>query len=1089
MKPLSTCVVFFSCYTGILPSLLGADTPYLGNIAFVGDSITERADYRKSVWKSFLDNGYLDKTNGTNTADVSGSKDFQMVGSRNSGRVNSLYQGQNFIGMHEGHASWYSGALIGDFKAGDQIPDYSGSRGGGYIKNWVSATPGSGALDTALPDGWKGTAWDDGTGHFKNKDIPALSTYTPDTIVIMVGINDHFNNPVNNTTPEQTVANIKAMVEMYREANPNANFYISTVLPVDTAKQTGRYPAEKKLINDMLMAVGDAWNSGSSQVKVFDGSVGFDPVTMTSDGVHPEAQGSMIFANNLAEALGTGQRTAGKERVAVVDASKFMKQNMSSLPASSSGGSALAVQGSHVAARQLTATGASSASDLFVFTAPLGSSDLTRLSWQWTGNTIAERTLEVSLQLSSGVFGNQMTIGFGNTSTSSGLQLDIRENGVFWGNTMLYGGSQSAAMADFRIAYLSGGNGVTAGYYVWRNGMLIGEALSGSTGTAINGFYIGQANTSKAAYGALGGIYWSETGAWAPDSLSASRPSYTLPGSSSMSTWTGSSTGDWGIGTGGGWSSSDGQFHQGDSVGFSSAATIRLVSPDIHAGTVSALGNLTVNTNGNNAVFEALQTASGTNFTKEGAGILTIQGGSIASSQNSIASSNVKAGTLDVTGNTEINIASGRFDVSSSTLKVSQGAHLTVQGAGEFSSGTWQTGANAAGSAILVTGEGSWLESKVQVYLGNQKVAGRKDTLTVENGGRFSAAGTFNVGVRQDTDVIVQNGGVIVAETIGLGHSDAVSSGFTSNLYIGDGGTLEAGTILRKSRNMTGNVHFDGGTLKARQDTANMISASSIAVSSRGGTVDTNGFNVTIAQAIADEAGQSGSLRKTGQGTLTLSAASSYKGGTTVDGGTLVVAANGSTGTGTITVKNDSILLNNAQVGGAVQVDSGTIGGTGSFSAIVNMNQGNLHAATAGMVGTIQFASDLVLGNVSCHLDLSTAVTRSADQSDMIRIAGTFDRLNDSSLKLVLNVMDGETMIEGDSRSYKLFDMARSEDYRKLENAELVFDRSLYTVDSTNLAVDGTILLTREASIPEPSSAALGMMGLLGLVWKRRRKA
>lgn len=1088
MKPLSTCVVFFSCYTGILPSLLGADTPYLGNIAFVGDSITERADYRKSIWKSFLDNGYQDKTNGTNTAAVSGSKDFQMVGSRNSGRVNSLYQGQNFIGMHEGHASWYSGALIGDFKAGDQIPDYGGTRGGGYIRNWVSTTPGGAALDTTLPDGWKGTAWDDGSGHFKNKDLPALSTYKPDTIVIMVGINDHFGNPVNNTTPEQTVANIKAMVEMYREANPNANFYISTVLPVDTAKQTGRYPAEKKVINDMLMAVGDSWNNGNSQVKVFDGSIGFDPVTMTADGVHPEAQGSMIFANNLAEAMGTGQRTAGKARVAVVDASKFIRQNMSSLPDSSSGGSSLAVQGSHVAARQLTATGASSPSDLFVFTAPLGSSDPTRLSWQWSGNTVAERTLEVSLQLTSGVFGNQMTIGFGNTSASSGLQLDIRENGVFWGNTMLYGGSQSAEMADFRIAYIASG-GVAAGYYVWRNGMLIGEALSGSTGAAINGFYIGQANSSSAAYGALGGIYWSETGAWAPDTLSGARPSYALPGASSMNTWTGSSSGDWGIGTGGSWSSSDGHFHQGDNVGFSSAATVRLVSSDIHAGTVSALGNLTVNTNGNNAVFDALQAASGTNFTKEGAGTLTVQGGSISSSQNSIATSNVKAGTLEVTGDTEINIASGRFDVSSATLKVSQGAHLTVQGVGEFSAGTWTTGANATNSAILVTGEGSWLESKVSVNLGNQKVAGRKDMLTVEDGGRFSVANTFNIGVRQDTDVTVRNGGVLVAETVGLGHSNAVSSGFTSNLYIADGGTVEAVSILRKSTNMTGNVHFDGGTLKARQDHANMISASSIAISAKGGTVDTNGFNVTIAQAIVNESGQSGALNKTGKGTLTLSAASTYSGGTTVNDGTLIVAANGATGSGSITVKNGSILLNNAQVGGSVQVESGTIGGTGSFSSIVNMVQGNLQAAANGEIGTIQFNSGLVLGNVSCMLDIATAAARSVDQSDMIRISGTFDRMNDSSLKLVLNVLDGESMAEGDSRSYKLFDMARAEDYQKLENAQLVFDRSLYTVDAANLAVDGTIMLTREASIPEPSAPALGMMSLLGLMWKRRRKA
>jgi autotransporter-associated beta strand protein len=56
-------------------------------------------------------------------------------------------------------------------------------------------------------------------------------------------------------------------------------------------------------------------------------------------------------------------------------------------------------------------------------------------------------------------------------------------------------------------------------------------------------------------------------------------------------------------------------------------------------------------------------------------------------------------------------------------------------------------------------------------------------------------------------------------------------------------------------------------------------------IGAAGATVDTGGFDVTLAGSL----GGTGGLSKIGAGTLTLAAANSYTGGTTVSGGTLVL--------------------------------------------------------------------------------------------------------------------------------------------------------------------------------------------------------
>src|SRR5439155_1602757 len=153
-------------------------------------------------------------------------------------------------------------------------------------------------------------------------------------------------------------------------------------------------------------------------------------------------------------------------------------------------------------------------------------------------------------------------------------------------------------------------------------------------------------------------------------------------------------------------------------------------------------------------------------------------------------------------------------------------------------------------------------------------------------------------------------------------------------------GTLDLGT----SSTAAGSVTLASGSIAG---TTGVLSGSSYAVQSG---------------SISAILGGSGALAKSTVGTVTLSAANTYSGGTTISAGKLVVNNVSGSGTGT----------------GAVAVNSGgTLGGGGSISGAVTVASGG-HVAPGNSIGNIT-VSALTLDSGS-HLDIELGAPVSGDQ-------------------------------------------------------------------------------------------------------------
>ena len=336
-----------------------------------------------------------------------------------------------------------------------------------------------------------------------------------------------------------------------------------------------------------------------------------------------------------------------------------------------------------------------------------------------------------------------------------------------------------------------------------------------------------------------------------------------------------------------------------------------------------SVGTVTL-TSGTIAGTGTLTSSSG--FTMEGTGLASA---SLAGAVGLTKSGN---GTLTLSAN---NGYTGRTQVNGGVLAVNNTNALAGTGTISFGGGSLQYSASNtrdysakilnSGSAIAIDTNGQ--NVTFATGLGSSNTGGLTKsgagtlTLTASNGytgGTTISSGTLQVGNGGTTGSI--DGNVVNNAMLTFNRSDALTYsgeisgsgglrklGSTTLTLSGSNGytgvtNIATGFLVLNNTNAlagTGTISFTGGgTL--RYSASNTVDYSAKILSNGIQIkIDTNGQNVTFASGLA--ASNTGGLRKSGGGTLTLSASNGYTGDTVVSGGTLALNnTNALAGSGTI---------------------------------------------------------------------------------------------------------------------------------------------------------------------------------------------
>lgn len=473
-----------------IPAATAAGTD-LGNVMYVGDSITHGmndASYRWALHKIFADNGISYEAEGVKTGNYSGGV-----------TPGTSYGGQVFNNAHSSQASARAWEISGR-KNGSRFD-------GSNISNWLglSGTKANGAA-------YQGETF---TG-----------TDTPDTFFLMIGTNDLLSDGNNatlgdriGTVTQDLLGDMDTIVDAMHAANGDANVIVLTI-PCWTQHSNGNSDATHQAVETYNASL-KTWGQSKQGVTVIDVNRGIIDVASSTpfygvrsmfnnpaaDGLHPNAQGDLLMAGNIAKAMGYAGRSAGQLRRDAGDMAVNFHQGAGE-PAWTG------VQDLTNAGFSVTNVAASTEG------ISLGQPGTSAISRTWTAGTALDNgfTFDFNLVLGDGEangwnLSDQFSVSLGNGSFYG--TLNINEAYIQWGDSILYSLDMSANTENLRMAYVTGNEeeGLKGGYYVWLGDMLIGEALSVTTGTGCNGVIIQYDGSGNAI---LKDLSMDGTGSYAP---------------------------------------------------------------------------------------------------------------------------------------------------------------------------------------------------------------------------------------------------------------------------------------------------------------------------------------------------------------------------------------------------------------------------------------------------------------------------------------------------------------------------------------------------------------------------------------------
>ena len=414
---------------------------------------------------------------------------------------------------------------------------------------------------------------------------------------------------------------------------------------------------------------------------------------------------------------------------------------------------------------------------------------------------------------------------------------------------------------------------------------------------------------------------------------------------------------------------------------------------------------------------------------------------------------------------------------SSSTSRL-----LTLAGDGSFTfNNELRQGGLSTAGRVLYTGSGTVTFNGTNTLGGGFEIKGG-GTVNV-NGGTGLGTGLITISAATGTTngpklVINTTNGLSVANSF-KGSSSTATMGTLDLLGVNPDSTTTFIVNQYQGNNMSFTNHGGGKTLLQFTNIANTLTSSTD--TSGGRRLMNNSANLTIqfdgtldiGSTVADvnTIGGSGDflfkgsllntgsvlrgLNKSGTGTVTLEAANTYNGDTTIAGGTLIV--NGSLQSPLTTVSTGATLGGSGSLQG-VLLDRGTIS-AGNSAGLLSMN--SLNASNGNFI--FELGAPSSRGVTYDAIDVTTLLTLGADTN------------------FTFQVLDNYNFSSGDS--YDLFNFASIDatnfDITKLDIALPTLNSNELTWNTSSFTTDGMVSVI---AVPEPSTFQMFGLGLISLL-------
>ncbi len=310
----------------------------------------------------------------------------------------------------------------------------------------------------------------------------------------------------------------------------------------------------------------------------------------------------------------------------------------------------------------------------------------------------------------------------------------------------------------------------------------------------------------------------------------------------------------------------------------------------IYSEAVNSTSNLTATPDSGQTITFNNNIVSTGNFTQTGENVVFNSGTNNSFNMLYVNNGSGNGAKMTLSGSmnlTELHVANAR----TTHLAITEGATLNVSGIAYINEAK-----NAQGVITQTGGDVSFTTSgSSAVRIGHWPNTGYPSRYDI-SGGTLSIPNTMTyVGWDGYAEMNISGGTVTLK---GLSLSNSANSKGTLRVT---GGTLNMGAdgVSRNKRGASGSIepvlNFGNGTINA---TASHTWASNLNITLNDSATTTLNADADKTITLASKLAGSGSIRKTGDGTLILSNANTYTGTTTVDGGTLKFTGNGVPGTG-----------------------------------------------------------------------------------------------------------------------------------------------------------------------------------------------